>query len=54
MDVDSDISVMETMLGRDTGGAARDFNVSSSPKTHMPGTDPAIDFGLGGSAAQGK
>ena len=56
MDVDSDISVMETMLGRESASAARDFKLSTAPAPAkpMPGTNAATDFDLGGSSAQGK
>lgn len=55
MDVDSDISVMETMLGRENASAARDFKMPASPAAApMPGTNAASDFNLGGTAAQGK
>ena len=51
MDVDSDIRVMETMLGRDTASAAKDFGLGQTAKPKASGT---VDVDFGGAAAQQK
>ena len=55
LDVDSDISVMETMLKRDSASAQRDFGLSPSDRGKAAqGQSAPRDVDLGGSAAQEK
>lgn len=49
LDVDSDIRVMETLLGRDTASVAKDFGLGQTAK---PKVQRSTDLDLGGSAAQ--
>lgn len=52
MDVDSDIRVMETMLGRDTASVERDFGLGRGKRASARESQRVSDLDLGGSAAQ--